>query len=1423
MKSLYINNKRVILDSENTYFPFSYKISDLENINIIGVPVSKTIEIPRIVNNDEIFGYIGELTRIVVGDTNNLIGISFNQTKKAFYKLYDDNEIISEGTLIVTDVNDSTYSISLFDILIEKLESINGNSDTGEGYLNELDIILNNSSIFSEEAYAINVEDLIINNSEVKPCANIKDFAATGTDCYISVDGEYSTHTLSSDMTPIQFKSLKPYDFEYSMPISTVIRSINEKYDLITYDSKLNSLFDDVHFSCGVPKHILTQEDYIVSGLTFSTFNYQLDNAGSHPLNSIKKANINNIGYKNGQYYLEVPLILEIVNKDLYGNILPTFNLCSKITDWSAFSNRETPYTDYCFNYNVNTAKGTYMGSLFVDIKLTSFESGTTSRNYSSKTITNEIKLFKGVNVIEELDINGKIIKLTVQAPNGIIPLTYDYYILTQNPNVENYLEFDFSNFGLNESLNTGLMLFSEINYGGYVNTRQTITPSFTDIKINYKSVDFRTGDILNGKTLFPKISIKDFIVEMTKYFNLSLKIVDGKLNLKYKEYYVTSDVPIINTINSLDINNFDFSKLTLKNEVTSNKSFADYKTYTKKTYGEKIINTGYNIKINNKDIVFNISTPALIRDVNNYAYDIFAGYFNGGYSKHLNGVTQGLEDKLVFGFINIINEDIYCADDTQFEAGLISTNIQPEEISFILSNKSLIYNSDLDTYTFRALDVVDVKVLHTHYTLSPYKFDENNIILKSLEINKPLYNFANITDEIYSENVTLYSIYHKKRITDIYNVNTHILDVNMYIDGLIDEKKIYNYNNSQYIINEVPEYDPTQPNLYDIKLLRVNDVNNYLNQYGEEYSISEVNTIVMSGTSISVNFSVVFNGNDTITESGIVYNLTGTPKTSDNKIINAGELVNSTILITGVTSSVNYYIRSYSINSIGTSYSDEQIFYSLGVPVLTSDSIINITNTGATGNATILNNGGTSIIEQGYVIDIEPLISYDDDANFVGTTGLTFVTNITSLIENTLYYAKAYAINSIGIGYGNLLSFNTKGKGIVFSNSAYNITTTSVKINSNILSVGGGNVTGAGICYSTSANPTTANNKVLTNTEFGLFTSFITGLTANTLYYTRAYVVNEFGTGYSNQISFTSLNNATPTLLTVEPTIYATEVYSGGEIISNGGVNITAKGIIWTLEGGGDPSLSNYDGLTDSGSGSTNFVSIATGLSPDTIYMLRAYATNSIGTGYGAIIQITTDVQTGPIIYTTPITSITTNGCQSGGYDINDGGSLILEKGLIWSTLDNLDVTTYQGIIANPFANGDDFTSIVTGLYPGQLYYLRSYATNSIGTGLGAILNFRTDEDTPVVETVTGWKDGLTNYFVGNIISDGGLYTTRGFVYSNSESTPTVGASGCYTVYASGDGVGEFTSNFINASSLYFRAYGENELGFGYGDVLTV
>jgi hypothetical protein len=84
---------------------------------------------------------------------------------------------------------------------------------------------------------------------------------------------------------------------------------------------------------------------------------------------------------------------------------------------------------------------------------------------------------------------------------------------------------------------------------------------------------------------------------------------------------------------------------------------------------------------------------------------------------------------------------------------------------------------------------------------------------------------------------------------------------------------------------------------------------------------------------------------------------------------------------------------------------------------------------------------------------------------------------------------------------------------------------------------------------------------------------------------------------------------------------IASSSAFSGGTITSDGGAAITARGVCW----GTNSAPTIADNRTTDGTGSGSFTSTLTGLSPNTNYFIRAYATNSAGTGYGNTISFTT------------------------------------------------------------------------------------------------------------------------------------------------------------------------------------------------------
>ncbi len=103
--------------------------------------------------------------------------------------------------------------------------------------------------------------------------------------------------------------------------------------------------------------------------------------------------------------------------------------------------------------------------------------------------------------------------------------------------------------------------------------------------------------------------------------------------------------------------------------------------------------------------------------------------------------------------------------------------------------------------------------------------------------------------------------------------------------------------------------------------------------------------------------------------------------------------------------------------------------------------------------------------------------------------------------------------------------------------------TQTTAKSGGNITSDGGSTVTARGVCWSTGQTPTVSNSKTLDGSGAGEFTSSISGLSANTTYYVKAYATNSAGTGYGSAMYFTTLqgNSGSSFTDTRDGTVYKT------------------------------------------------------------------------------------------------------------------------------------------------------------------------------------------------------------------------------------------------------------------------------------------
>jgi N-acetylneuraminic acid mutarotase len=191
-------------------------------------------------------------------------------------------------------------------------------------------------------------------------------------------------------------------------------------------------------------------------------------------------------------------------------------------------------------------------------------------------------------------------------------------------------------------------------------------------------------------------------------------------------------------------------------------------------------------------------------------------------------------------------------------------------------------------------------------------------------------------------------------------------------------------------------------------------------------------------------------------------------------------------------------------------------------------------------------------------------------------------------------------------------------------------ITTTAVTEISFTSSISGGDVTNEGsspvlsfgICWNTSPAPTIENSKTVQNGASGVFVSNMTQLSQNTKYYVKAYATNGIGTSYGNEVSFTTLEDTVPLLTTAMiDSVKVSSAISGGNIITDNGQPVTARGVCWNTTN--NPTIS--DSKTTDGIGIGTFISKIAGLSKGTTYHVRSYATNSVGTSYGEDLSFTT------------------------------------------------------------------------------------------------------------------------------------------------------------------------------------------------------
>jgi uncharacterized protein (TIGR02145 family) len=279
---------------------------------------------------------------------------------------------------------------------------------------------------------------------------------------------------------------------------------------------------------------------------------------------------------------------------------------------------------------------------------------------------------------------------------------------------------------------------------------------------------------------------------------------------------------------------------------------------------------------------------------------------------------------------------------------------------------------------------------------------------------------------------------------------------------------------------------------------------------------------------------------------------------------------------------------------------------------------------------------------------------------------------------------------------------------------------------------------------------------------------------------------------------------------------ITATTASSGGVITSDGGAEITARGVCW--------STSEYPSTTDSktvdNGGTGQFVSNISGLTAGSSYHVRAYATNSAGTAYGADLSFTTLGQAPEAITQAASDILPTGATLNGTVNANYLTTTVTFE---YGTTSNYGQSAAAA--QNPVA-GSSITAVssaITGLTEGTVYHFRIKTVNSLGTTYGSDMTFTTLGQKPTAMTLAACcirNNGATlngsvtaNYVSTTVTFEYGITTAYGSSIAASPGTITGNNSTSVRAILSG----------LNSGTTYhFRIKAVNSLGTTYGNDMS-
>ena len=182
-----------------------------------------------------------------------------------------------------------------------------------------------------------------------------------------------------------------------------------------------------------------------------------------------------------------------------------------------------------------------------------------------------------------------------------------------------------------------------------------------------------------------------------------------------------------------------------------------------------------------------------------------------------------------------------------------------------------------------------------------------------------------------------------------------------------------------------------------------------------------------VSANSFAVTATVSEQGASAVIVRGICWSTSPSPVMDNEHESSGGGIGSFSSTVTGLATNTKYYVRAYAMNGHGVAYSNEitiTLESEVTVPTVVTKDVVSIFSDMATGGGNVVDDGGAEVTERGICWSTSHNPTVNDEHLTSGSGVGVFSCQMTGLENDVTYFVRAYAINAMGMAYGNEVSF---------------------------------------------------------------------------------------------------------------------------------------------------------------------------------------------------------------------------------------------------------------------------------------------------------------------------------------------------------------------------------------------------------------